>query len=490
MIGYLVVAGGRIAGMLIDHDAARLAQLAERLVRRGLVFSYERGPRRVYTAHPFLRDYFRTLLGVDSETLHEAVRAKLVPSLELSPSQPPSDRALLDRYEELIEHTVLAGQMDEASGIYMTATGTYRHLGRILGDYSRGSRMLALFDTASNIAGYGPELSNRRRSYMLTERGLFAGRLGELSLAAQCFDEALRLDFAEDDLRSAAQDLINRAEVAIWQAEFPKAIALTRQAVALSDDGGRVVAQYDSRDKLAIASHYAGDEETARTYFDERDSFSSDALGGAMNSRHRYHFDLGDVDRAEALIREELAHPGIEPSTGVRRHALLARIIVRRDLAAARSYLELMRRWTSTTGDVEMVAEAHLVAAEIALRSGDLPGAGAEACTGLNLADGCGFGLLSIELLIVMARASLAIPDAQTALRHAREALDRSQRPECGYAWGEADALHLCGIAHHALGEMDLAKRRLEAAIIVRDRIGHPALNETKQALGDLSPSA
>jgi 1,2-phenylacetyl-CoA epoxidase PaaB subunit len=35
--------------------------------------------------------------------------------------------------------------------------------------------------------------------------------------------------------------------------------------------------------------------------------------------------------------------------------------------------------------------------------------------------------------------------DARKALQNARNALDRSEHPDCQYAWGKADALHLCG---------------------------------------------
>ena len=138
---------------------------------------------------------------------------------------------------------------------------------------------------------------------------------------------------------------------------------------------------------------------------------------------------------------------------------------------------------------MEMAIEGHWIAADLARRRGDLPGARDEALTGVNHAEACGFGLLRVELLGLLARVQLAWPDARVALQHARHALDLATAPECGYAWGEADAAQLCGEAHLALGEPEQARRRFEQALAVRERIEHPAVAETRAALARLTPS-
>ncbi len=85
-----------------------------------------------------------------------------------------------------------------------------------------------------------------------------------------------------------------------------------------------------------------------------------------------------------------------------------------------------------------------------------------------------------------MARIHLAIPDARAALSNARKALDRSQHKDCRYAWGEADAAHLAGIAHKMLKEPQLAKKRFKAAEDIRKKIQHPGLDETRDYLEEL----
>jgi hypothetical protein len=82
----------------------------------------------------------------------------------------------------------------------------------------------------------------------------------------------------------------------------------------------------------------------------------------------------------------------------------------------------------------------------------------------------------------------LAAGDARKALQNARDALDRSEHPDCAYAWGQADGLHFCGVAHRLLGERELARQRLTAALELRERLGHGRIEETRRALDSCRP--
>src|SRR5262249_34520098 len=114
-LGFLIDAGGQVAGALVRGNPIRLLRLLEQLRELGLVSRSDPPQGAPFPAHPFLRAYFRALLGVTSpEEIHEAVRARLAPSLEARPEHKPTEPALLDRYEALIEHTRLAGRAEEA----------------------------------------------------------------------------------------------------------------------------------------------------------------------------------------------------------------------------------------------------------------------------------------------------------------------------------------------------------------------------------------
>ena len=170
-------------------------------------------------------------------------------------------------------------------------------------------------------------------------------------------------------------------------------------------------------------------------------------------------------------------------------HVLLARIALQQSLEETAPHLEAVRSWTARSGEMELAIAGHWIAGDLSRRRGDLQGSRDEALTGLNHAEACGYGLLRIELFVLLSRIHLAWPDARVALQHARHALDLATVPECGYAWGEADAAHLCGEAHLALGEPDQARRRFEEALAVRERIEHPAVAETRASLARLAAS-
>ena len=133
--------------------------------------------------------------------------------------------------------------------------------------------------------------------------------------------------------------------------------------------------------------------------------------------------------------------------------------------------------------DVEIQLRCYHLAAEIARAERAYDLARSEAEAGIHLADTCGFGHYAIELRLALARAQLDAGEPKAALVPAREALDRSVHPECQYAWGEADALRLCGVAHARLGELDLARTRLTAAVAKGEQLTHPGLSETRAEL-------
>jgi tetratricopeptide (TPR) repeat protein len=138
------------------------------------------------------------------------------------------------------------------------------------------------------------------------------------------------------------------------------------------------------------------------------------------------------------------------------------------------------RAFASRSGWVELQLRCAHAATELYQHLGDYPQAIAEADAGILLADTCGFGKYSIDIRLALAETYLAAGDAHKALRNARNALDRSEHPDCQYAWGRADGLHFCGVAHLLLGEKELARQRLTAALELRERLGHGRLEETR----------
>ena len=163
VLGTLVDAGGQVAGVLVNAKPA-LTRLLARLLDRGLVFRYAATDGTLtWTAHPFVRERFAGLLGCPAEAVFDAVATRLGQGLERRPDKKPEDTAMLDRYEQLIEATRLAGRAQEAFDLYWYGLGRLQHLGKKLGEYARGYRILRGFlPPSGDPKGFGAGLTQWR----------------------------------------------------------------------------------------------------------------------------------------------------------------------------------------------------------------------------------------------------------------------------------------------------------------------------------------
>jgi tetratricopeptide (TPR) repeat protein len=483
LLGVVVDAGGEVAGLLLNAKP-RLIALLGSLRTRGLVFQYQTGEAVIWTAHPFLRERFRGLLGCPAERVFDVVAEALGAGLEKSPEKKPSDSATLDRYERLIEATRLAGREQEAFELYWDGLGNCRHLGRVLGEYERGYRILAAFSATGRPEDLGVTMTPRQRALLANDLCMFAKYLGRLveTRAIRQIDSDWR-KHAEPKHRAIA--LENSSWEAFSMGRLAEAQRLTNEArieveTTSDDDGTTFYLVF-----RAIAAHTLGDVAAARADFAAATAPEGQpliSLGGARQGCH--HLDLGDLAAARMLADHGLS-TARERGSNVdfpRFDALLARI----DLAEGRDptpHLDEIRAWTSRTGEIEFIIEAHLLTARHLLARGDTQSALGEAETGLLHAETCGYGLLRIELLVALARIRLAWPDPLKAIQSAREALDLAAHPDCGYAWGEADAAQVWGEAYFANSELPLAQRAFTRALDVRRRIEHPGTSETERWL-------
>lgn len=467
MLGVLINAGGAVAGSL-SQDEARIPFLLNGLAKLGLVFRYSaRNGATTWTAHPFVRQSFAKLLNCPTAKVFDAVATSLEKGLEERPEQRPEDGKLLDQYEQFIEATCLAGRPQLAFDIYRNNLGGRMHLAWRLGEYGRNERILRNFLPPSGKAkGFGKGLSGSDRQlglydlfYVLLDRG----RLTEAAMFAFQYDSehfppfalAIRLGHLKEALRSAEHEF----SLADSTPEFSEAHA-----------------------RVALVRHYLGDISAARAEFRY--------CGGAGPHQElgRHFLDVGNLDACRAICDDGLsigpwdwwnyARPGF--------HGLAARCA----LAEGKDpglHLSALRQWTARTGDVQQILEAHEIASRWALINGDLPTAKAEIEDGLLQSRLCGFGLRTIEMLTTLAAIELAWPHPAEALKAAREALDLATASECANAWGEADAAQAWGDAFVLLRQKGNARRAFEQALAVRERIEHPQVQVTREALAKLT---
>jgi tetratricopeptide (TPR) repeat protein len=483
LLAALAKEGGAVAGSLAGLADFRLRQLLERLVEQGLAFGYGPSGQQVYTAHPFLRTTFRSLAGVSAEEVHEAVRRRLEPTLEAQPREPPRAPELLDRYEALIEHTRLAGKAWEALALYWTGLGHYKNLGKQLGEHARGARILAGFAVDGDPARFAPTKQLWSLSVFINDWGLFSKELGDLSLAERCFAVSLEIRRQQGEWNNVSSILQNMGDLELLRGRLPRALAHAREALAMAEKAMSGEQINFGHSAIAWACVLAGEVKAARDHFAKAYSEDNPILGYTQGI-HQAEFRrrLGERERAQAqshfnLIVCENNHAAHETA---RLHTLLGQLALPGNLEEARRFLGLARDWTQRSGEVEVILRAHLLAAEIERTAGNPHEALAEAEVGRVQADACGFGLYSIDLRLSEAQTHLEQGRPRDALRCAEEALERAIHPECGYAWGRANAEHFAGLALRDLGAQDAARKRLLAAAKLRKALGHPGAKESR----------
>ena len=483
LLATLVDAGGEVAGLLV-HAKPRLVMLLTGLKARGLVFAYSSETSVTWTAHPFLRERFRELLGIPAEKVFDVVARELGSGLEARPETKPSDTGALDRYESLIEATRLAAREQEAFDLYRYGVGGFSNLGWVLGEYQRGYRILAAFSATGRPEELGTKLAEPDRSLLAISLAFFADRLGRLAeaWAIHKVNDKWHRSRGENDSTWIGPD--NSSVVAFSLGYLAESRVLADAAVTEAATNA-VTQQRNPLAKRANAAHALGDISAAQADFAAATVLNKEPLYGLNGAEHaRHHLDLGDLIASRALCDHgmEVARANNWNFNFPWFHALLARIALAQGNDPS-PHLDEVRAWTSRTGEMQLIIEAHLLSARHLVASGDPQAALGEAEAGLLHAVSCGYGLLRIELLVAIARIRLAWPDAPKAIQAAREALDLSAHPECQYAWGEADAAQAWGEAYFANHEPTLAKRAFTRALEVRKRIEHPGVAETEKWL-------
>lgn len=448
----------------------------------------------VYSAHPFLREFFRSLLSTEPESVHESVRTKLAPGLIARPVTHvpyPKDPAILDRYELLIEHTLLAGHLQEAWNLYRFGLGSHGNLGSVLGENGRGLRILEYFVPHDDFSRLEPDLPLFDRGDLINDLGLFAHNVGDLDRARQAIAKSQRLAADASDQYNASQSTQNLAWIELTAGHFRQALEHSQSAVSLAVEAKNATKTISSLAHRATSHFALGDITAAAADFlraAELNGTCPYSLGGIQEAE--YNLFHGDRLRARSQTQANREWAvGISRNDDLCRcNSLLARLLLPNDPARAGQHLQDARAFANRCGNVEFQLRCFHAACELHLHLGDFPQAIAEAEAGILLADTCGFGKFSIDLRLALVETLLAAGDARQALQNALDAIDRSEHPVCQYAWGKTDGLHFCGLAHLRLGEHELARRRLIAALEVRQRFGHGRIEETRRALALCRP--
>lgn len=301
LLGSLIDAGGEVAGALVGAGP-RLLAFSNSLKARGLVFAYRTETEVAWTAHPFLRETFRDLLGCPIEQVFQVVSASLGKGLESRsrPGKEPTDLHILDRFEHLIEATRLAGWTHEAFDLYRYGLGAYRHLAGTVGDFERGYRILAPFSPTGRPEDLGARLRMSQRSLLARHLSLFASRLGRLTEARAIRRLDEKLESSGDPVNKSIC-LSTSSRLALNMGRLDEARRLASEALDASAevDGTRTLlfVRALSLNNRARAWHAMGDVESARADLAEYERTPRLTDEPAI----RHHVDLGNFVAARAL---------------------------------------------------------------------------------------------------------------------------------------------------------------------------------------------
>ena len=369
-LGAIAAAGGVVGGATSALDRPALERALARLERLGLVFAARRGER--WATHPFLAEYFQSILGVPAGEVHAVTRDALAARLDVHRFGVTAD--LLDAYEELCAHTRASGRVEDAWGIYQRALGGFAHLGLRLGEMRRGARVLSAFLDDGDPSRAPAELPPRTRARLAYDLGLYAGAIGDLDLACRCYRAHNDVVRALGSLEGLATGLRTLAYTERLRGSLDAALALADAALDVSSGAGSRANVVRAAALRASVLHDLGKASLAREGFAEVRALGDVpfARRGLWEAEHL--LDVGDIAGARALTEQNLS---VCRELGWEGHTAQGEILLGiaalagdpKDIDAAQRHLDAAKRWTARTGEMEMVLRAMELDASIALSS-------------------------------------------------------------------------------------------------------------------------
>lgn len=448
-------AGGDLAGSLAGMGWAELRRMLARLEKLGLVFAAREG-QALYSTHPFLRDYFRSLLGVAPERIHALERDRLAARLDTHPHPPPRDGAGLDAYEALLLHTLRSGQEFDAYTIYARSLGGFSHLGLRLGDMSRGARVTATFAPEGDPRRLPESLPENLRYELVYDWGLYTGALGQLDFAVRCYEAAVAIAERAGAVTGLVTGLRTLGYTERLRGRLTSARRLLERSLAVAREHGAWGHVARTAALLGLVLHDLGEAAASDEAFDGAHKMDGAPVARRALWQAEHDLALGRRDSAREGTQRNLEacqHLGW-PGHVAHCHTVLGLIAVEDNGVAAAEHLDQARVWARTSNEVEMLLRCHELAARLALKEGRLEQARREAEEGLSLATVCGFGLFRSRLACLLAR-SMCAREPQSGVDAALAALEATLSED---AWGQAEALELAEKALEATGQQARAR--------------------------------
>lgn len=413
------------------------------------------------------------------------------------------DTAVLDLLEQLVLVALQAGLLSEAHDLLAIRLGGYRHLGRATGEYRRLLGVLRILSPVLATVAEGDPLWTRRCARTLAWEAATLCDLGQLSAALAVTEGSGN---GADSVRYGLPGGGRIPGALVWQIDAYLLLGQLRTARELAGTAMLQARSVASRVLAAVQQArvllFLGETSLARLYLIEAELLLREQPGALIEWNGMALRDLLERERVQLLLR-------VGDTRAARRHlhacattALrdghgkdLAQIDIlqgeiarrERDPLDASQAIHRALSWGSRSGDVEVLVRAGLCHARIRMDAGNLDGAASAIGMALPAAQEMNLGVDRIDLLLCRGQLGLRRGELQAAEADARDALAYATAPDCGYLWGEADALHLLSmvlLSGHALSTRILeASTHLTDEIELREQLQDPRAAEARWLL-------
>ncbi|MGA9996091.1 MAG: TIR domain-containing protein [Pyrinomonadaceae bacterium] len=495
--------GGKKFGGVQQLSSPELMNALHGLNNRKLVYIEQADAQQNYITHPAVREYFYHRL-TNTQDIHRNV--VFVLTQRVSEKLVTYDEDNLNLLEELVYHSVKAGDNRNALSIFLDKMGGYQMIGEKFGTYQRGDAILHTFTPLGHVPPGTPYgLTQQQLSDFYLQRSLFAAELGNMRMAVSSLKAHTRRcsqNWQDDNFLQANIRLVNYH---IITGELQSAQSLANSFWIEQNDQ---IKEREIVDLKSFFQSYSGEElkekieRYKRDHFEERQPLRSCLhVINELTDGNANHVDVPPVllcddwwsfhgnfwkvviqfrRATESTARLIIEHREDILRLDINKHAVRWRVLLacsyifKEDFKEAEGLLRMCLDWGSRTSSQEIITISKLNLAKLYVLQQKFLEAESAFRAGWLVAEECGYRLHMSELLNVAAETMLLKGEPEAAVSFSERSYKLAGSKECNFIWGVADALYVKGRALRSLRRDKEAEEALRISLKMYEHIRDP----------------
>ncbi|MGI9418257.1 MAG: TIR domain-containing protein [Geminicoccaceae bacterium] len=267
-------------------------------------------------AHPLVRENFEAGLRSQRNDAWRAGHERLYQYLKTVPEKfQPDTLAEMAPLFQAVHHGCQAGLRQEVLQVVYReriVRGDKFYLTRRHGAYSADLRLVASF-FSSSFERPSNELSEIHQAWLYHQAASRLRALGRLAEAIAPMQSALAKSVELRELRNAAVDVVDLAEMQMALGEIGTALDTGEVAIRYAENSNDRIAKMINRSTLAHICHQAGEQEKAIALFDE-----AEVIQSSIDSQHPRLYSVAGYQYCDFLL-------SLGQAETVRKRAIYAR---------------------------------------------------------------------------------------------------------------------------------------------------------------------